>query len=192
MLEIYLQRLSLMLERINYLKLDEPSLTKRMHILQNQLASPEFSAEVWESGFQEIEQLINNLRLAQEACEYVDRRMKAANMPLSLDGMRILEHCRTNINDIHLRQIFNRFKTRREEIGYPEFEQTAFRKGTGYSIIMHISEARSMAIALNRQTAPLSSSIVWHGKRSAIIPLRPCIAFIVSILITSPADIHSF
>ncbi|RAP36730.1 hypothetical protein B1207_07990 [Legionella quinlivanii] len=143
MREIYLQRLGVLLERINRLKLDEPSLLAQISIFQNQLASPEFHNEGLEQRLQEIEQLTNNLCIAKEACDYVNRRMRAANKPLSPAGMRILEDFRTKMNDTQLRQVFNRFKERREQIEYPEFEQTAFRKGTGYNMSMWYYHAHS-------------------------------------------------
>ncbi|WP_133128806.1 hypothetical protein [Legionella nagasakiensis] len=87
------------------------------------------------------ERLIQNLHLAKTAAKYSANRLITTNRPDASGDDVQLKKIRKQLNETELLQIFNTLKNRRNELGrqtlsFAEFEQTAYRKGTGTNIAM--------------------------------------------------------
>lgn len=83
---------------------------------------------------EQSQQLIQKLKLAQEAVQYVQERLQNTNEPYNPFLNQKLETLRQekNVNDVV--STAQKFKTRREKQGNPEFEQTAYRKYVGMNM----------------------------------------------------------
>jgi len=123
----------------------ENEVVKQLQKFQKQLGDSTFTSSDEEpliECLKEGQKLLNNLRLAKEAVSYTVSKMTATNRrPINLRDNTQLELSRQRFNNTELTTTFGFFKHKREELAQQsqrnmDFEQTAYRKGTGFNMAM--------------------------------------------------------